>query len=108
MLQNCRSDYPDYKVITRRIKKNPSKESYKGLTYEYMRTYILMRDPNPNEALAEFNAKRLVSMCHSKRYPVIKAWFLEKYPDVLEFGMVEFTPSDYSREKIEKMFSEAV
>ena len=31
----------------------------------------------------------LISKCHSnaKRYPVIKNWFLEKYPEVKEFGM---------------------
>ena len=32
---------------------------------------------------------RLIAECHSKafRYPVIKAWFLDKYPEVKNFGM---------------------
>ena len=32
---------------------------------------------------------RLISECHSKchRYPVIKKWFLGKYPEIAAFGM---------------------
>ena len=39
--------------------------------------------------LREFNEMRLIAECHSKafRYPVIKAWFLDKYPEVKNFGM---------------------
>ena len=33
ILQQVRQDYPKYKVVQREIAKNPSKESYKGLTY---------------------------------------------------------------------------
>jgi hypothetical protein len=31
----------------------------------------------------------LVSQCHSKafRYPVIKKWFLKKYPEIVKFGL---------------------
>ena len=32
--------YPTYEVANRKIKKNPSKQSYKGLTYENMRNYV--------------------------------------------------------------------
>ena len=31
-LQQVRRDYPDYTVTTRTIKRNPEKETYKGLT----------------------------------------------------------------------------
>ena len=34
MLQRARSDYDGYSVVTRRIKRNPNKESYKGLSYQ--------------------------------------------------------------------------
>ena len=40
-LQQVRQDYPTYDVIRRQIRTNPKKESYKGLTYEYMEDYIL-------------------------------------------------------------------
>lgn len=35
-LQQIRRDCPTYRVELRTIKKNPNKESYKGLTYEYI------------------------------------------------------------------------
>lgn len=89
-LQQVRKDYPTYTVIKRQIKRNGNKESYKGLTYEYMETYILSHGTSETRSanLREFNEMRLIAECHSKafRYPVIKAWFLEKYPEVKNFG----------------------
>ena len=89
-LQQVRKDYPTYTVIQRQIKKNSNKESYKGLTYEYMETYILSHGTSETRIanLREFNEMRLIAECHSKafRYPVIKSWFLEKYPEVKNFG----------------------
>ena len=41
MLQRARSDYATYSVVTRQIKRNPNKESYRGLTYQYIRKYLL-------------------------------------------------------------------
>ena len=89
-LQTVRRDYPTYTVTKRQIKRNANKESYKGLTYEYMETYILSHGTSETRIanLREFNEMRLIAECHSKafRYPVIKAWFLEKYPEVKNFG----------------------
>lgn len=86
-LRNCKRDFPEYEILTRHIKRNSNKECYRGLTYEYMRQYIAYFDENVNEAMNEFNEKIIISECHSKRYPVVKDWFLEKYPKVKEFGM---------------------
>ena len=89
-LQKIRRDYPEYKVTIREIKKNPNKETYAGLTYEYMKDYIILHTSKEEEeaAMAEFNELVLISKCHSKalRYPTIKKWFLSKYPEVAEFG----------------------
>ena len=92
ILQEVRNAYPTYAVITREIKKNKDKESYKGLTYAYMREYIKTVEKNEEirEAVnAEMDRLILISQCHSqsKRYPVIKKWFLEKYPEVKQFGV---------------------
>ena len=90
-LQSVRRDYPKYTVIRREIKKKPNKECYKGLTYEYMENYIAAHEEGENRELVlkEFFEQRLISECHSKchRYPVIKKWFLEKYPEIAQFGM---------------------
>ena len=89
MLQECRKDYPDFKVMTRRIKTNPEKEAYKGLTYSFMETYIMSHDRNPQVALYELSEMKLQTQCHSRRYPIVKKWFLKKYPEIVEFGISE-------------------
>lgn len=90
-LQEVRRDYPDFKVITRTIKKNPQKETYKGLTYDYMEDYILRHETEETalNVIKEFNELRNISKCHKQglRYPTIKKWFLNKYPEVAEFGV---------------------
>ena len=91
-LQAVRRDYPTYTVTQKRIKTNPNKETYKGLTYEYMTTYILSHESEENAlaVIKEFNEMRIISNCHRQglRYPTIKRWFLDKYPEIEEFGMV--------------------
>lgn len=90
-LQAVRQDYPEYQVVLRKIKRNKTKECYRGLTYEYMEEYIKTHGSKEESAtnLTEFKEKKLISLCHStsRRYPVIKSWFLAKYPEVMKFGL---------------------
>ena len=90
-LQMVRADYPTYTVVRKTIKKNPDKETWKGLTYDYMINYIITHETNETRkaVMDEFDELKLISECHakSKRYPVIKNWFLNKYPAIKEFGM---------------------
>lgn len=83
--------HPNYKIAKRSIKKNENKKTYSGLTYDYMRHYILLHSTPEEEmsAIAEFEEKVLISQCHTQpcRYPTIKKWFLNKYPEVAEFGV---------------------
>lgn len=91
MLQRARSDYATYSVVTRQIKRNLNKESYRGLTYQYMEDYIAAHEDyeTAKAVLDELEEMRLISQCHSKafRYPTIKKWFLERYPKVRNFGV---------------------
>lgn len=90
-LQRVRQDYPEFSVQRRTIKQNTSKETYAGLTYGYMERYIITHEEgNARKAvLAELSELRLISECHkrSRRYPTIKKWFLNKYPQIAEFGL---------------------
>ena len=101
LLQRTRQDFPTFAVPTRQIKSNPHKDTYKGLTYEYMRDYIILHTTPEKEAeaVAEFDEMVLISKCHGKtlRYPTIKKWFLKKYPEVAKFGTVEI-PSEAQEE----------
>ena len=93
LLQRTRLDFPTFAVRTRQIKSNPHKDTYKGLTYEWMRNHIATHEPEEvvEEKLNAFDEMVYISKCHrgSLRYPTIKKWFLKKYPEVAKFGAVE-------------------
>ena len=44
--------------------------------------------------MAEYEELLLLSECHSRsrRYPAIKRWFLEMYPEVVSYGSAEERP----------------
>jgi len=90
LLQKVKMENPGFRVQTRKINTNPKKDTYKGLTYEWMRNHIATHEPEATREamLHEFDEKIYISECHSKRlrYPTIKKWFLAQYPDVAKFG----------------------
>ena len=95
LLQRTRLDFPTFAIRTRQIKSNPQKDTYKGLTYEWMRNHIATHEPKEvvEEKLNAFDEMVYISKCHrgSLRYPTIKKWFLAKYPEVAKFGAVGAT-----------------
>ena len=90
-LQSVRSDYPDFALVTRKFKTNTAQEHYRGLTYDFMREYISTHEADAKPVLAELEEMIGISKAHSlhKRYPTIKAWFLDRYPAIAEFGMTK-------------------
>ena len=91
LLQKTRMENPTFTIRRRQIKKNPNKDTYKGLTYSYMENYIRTHEEGENvqKVLDQFEELKLISQCHGKRYrySTIKKWFLAKYPDVAKFGL---------------------
>ena len=85
-LQLVRQDYPNFSVVRRSIKKAPTKETYAGLTYTYMEAYIASHD-NADANMKVYGELRLIGACHKVSYPTIKKWFLETYPEIVEFGI---------------------
>ena len=94
-LQMVRRDYPNYQVVQRHIRTNNDKKTYKGLTYDYMEDYILTHGDEKTRTtnFNEYTEMRIIAECHGKafRYPIIKSWFLDKYPEIASFGMSETT-----------------
>ena len=84
-LVEIRMLHPDYSVVKRNIKRNPQKESYRGLTYAYMEHYIMMHDES-GEVMKIYQELRLRALCHTIRYAHIKKWFLEFYPEIDDFS----------------------
>ena len=64
--------------------------------YEYMEDYILTHGTaeEVKKNLAKYEELLLISECHSRarRYPAIKSWFLETYPEIVKFGNKEEKP----------------
>ena len=85
-LQLVRQDYPNFSVVRRSIKKAPTKETYAGLTYSYMEAYIAGHDQD-GAIKKVYDELRLIGACHKVSYPTIKKWFLETYPEIVEFGI---------------------
>lgn len=89
-LQNVRRDYPKYKVVTRSAGKK--KDSFKGLTYDYMEKYIREHDNADKTIMAEFNALRgknadgtNVEFADSVSYGTVKEWFLSQYKELTAY-----------------------
>ena len=90
-LQEARRDYPNFKVATVTRKATTQKETYKGLTYSYMESYIKAHDDENKSIMAEYEMLRGRSqeaqeaLAEACSYIEIKAWFLNKFPAIAEF-----------------------
>ncbi|MCI7096261.1 MAG: hypothetical protein MR939_03580 [Clostridiales bacterium] len=90
-LQEARKDYPTFSVATVSQKPAAKKNTYKGLTYDYMEMYIQMHDDEKKSIMAEYlmlrglsdEAKENLVEAHS--YIEMKKWFLNKFPAIREY-----------------------
>ena len=90
-LQNARRDNPSYEVVivTRNVK--TQRETYKGLTYEYMEKYIKSHDDAEKTVWKEYMIYRGTPIDPADELPVaytykqMKAWFLDKYEEIAKF-----------------------
>ena len=87
LLQMIKANHPSYSMSLGVIKKKENKESYRGLTYAYMERYIALK--GSREDMDEYCNMLFLSECHKVKYPAIKKWFLNKYPDVVHYGAKE-------------------
>ena len=88
-LMEVRRNFPMYRVV---VKQTKSKDSFKGLTYEYMAKYILAHDDKEGSNMAVFNELRGTIVegddelqAESLTYGEIKLWFLDTYPEIKNF-----------------------
>ena len=69
-------DYPHYKVVEKDVKKNPSKNSHKGLTMSLVKAYLEIQE-NADELKEKL--KRIENMAKEqklKAFPLVKRWFI--------------------------------
>ncbi len=80
--------FPTYAIVYGKIKSNPNKQTYKGLTYAYMEKYISLHDKD-GKIMADYREIRLIAECCKSEYPLVKEWFLATFPNIAERGIVE-------------------
>lgn len=71
-------EFPNAKMVTKSIKKNPNKRTNKNLKYENMRQFIREQD-NAEQLLEEFEKEIRMSKIQSNPYKAVLAWFLQKF-----------------------------
>ena len=77
-----REDFPAAKMVTKTIKKNPNKKSYKSLTYANMELFITEQN---SELLVELKKQIKLSKVQSNPYRAVLAWFLSEFPKYDEY-----------------------
>ena len=102
-LMEVRHEFPDFRLETRQFRTNTTQDRYKGLTYPYMRWYIgeVESKENAPAVLEGLESLIRISKGHStnRRYPFVKKWFLNRYPEFAEFGMSEEQIQKYRADK---------
>ena len=79
-LVQLRTENPGFAVELRTIQKKEGKKSYRNLTYENMRKFILTSEGEQSESLKEYDRVMALSKTHAGPYAYVKTWFLNKYP----------------------------
>ncbi len=78
MWKAYREDFPGAKMVTKTIKRNANKRTYRNLTYVNMGRYITVNSP---ELLEEFENTKAAARAQENPYRAVLAWFLEKFPN---------------------------
>lgn len=90
-LKETMETFPTFSVENHTIKKCASKECYKGLDYNFMFDYIntYVEESKREKAIKDLEEQKFLTKCHSKKFPTVKKWFLETYPEInSNFGKV--------------------
>ena len=82
-----RTQNPGFEIVLKEIKKKEGKKSYRNLTYANMREYIITREGEKSETVAEFDRVMALSKIQAGPYAYVKTWFLKKYGE--EFNAEE-------------------
>ena len=92
-----RKDFPEAQMVTKTIKKNASKRTYKNLTYANMERFLKSQN-NADQLLKEFKVKKEAAAIQQNPYRAVLAWFLAKFPKYDEYKEF-FTEQDTDGEK---------
>ena len=102
MLQEVRRDYPGFRVIEEKTKRN--KADFAGLDKKTIAAYVQMRGTDDQKKTFKFISKKTIDEDGNYHEPQsffeIKKWFLNEFPELKQ------SREEY-REKIQKIFEDA-
>lgn len=78
--KEVRSDIPNATMVTKKIKRNADKKTYKNLTYSNIKEFLELQE-NSKELLEEYKLERKKSVIQASSYHYIRSWFVSKFPD---------------------------
>ena len=90
-LQEARRDYPNFKVVTITRKTSGKQDTYKGLDYEFMESYIQKHDDEQQSIMAVYLTLRgksedaVENLVEPYSYGQMKKWFLKTFPAIADF-----------------------
>ena len=91
------NENPGFKMVTKTIKKNANKRTYKNLTYANMERFLKSQD-NGEELLKKFNTAKEAAAIQQNPYRAVLAWFLQAFPDYDNYKAF-FTGEDMESEE---------
>jgi hypothetical protein len=106
-LKNYMKEYPNFEIQIKAPAKR--KVEFRGLDYNYMRTYIQKHDDEDGKIMAEF--RELIAQDKKDKvegaehleaagYLDVKKWFLAKFPEIKEY-------KEQHAEKVQKILAAA-
>ncbi len=84
MLSKVRRENPDFRIVIVASSKGRA-DTYKGLTYDYMKKYMEMKEDKEGlETLSQIRKQKDDELSFEKTQSFLKTrkWFLEKYPEL--------------------------
>ena len=79
-LTSMLEEHPDFAVVAKNIKRNPSKKTYGALTFDRMKDYIITQ-PNADKNLEMFETIKTIADERGAKYPLKKKLFLNTFPE---------------------------
>ena len=71
--------HPRFRVVTKNVQKNKSKQTYKNLDFKFIEKYISIQ-PDAEKIMREYEAvKTSAESLGRSVYPHVKRWFIERF-----------------------------
>lgn len=85
-LVKAMQDFPTYSITTIKRKNKQRTDSLKGLTYEYMKTYISKHGTEKQSEEFDMLFGTVDGLKHiSPSYGKVKKWFLSQFPEIMGY-----------------------